>query len=142
MQKGVTMTHDEARRIVRNPRADPFDRYDAHKLLSTPEPLPPPAREQRLDTAQSEPDSARWLDARIEEKLATQRKFLLDVFARALGQSLAKERKVAKAELEDSVRSLKIELAQAQTVISELRLIVAAERGVVDRPSPLRARVN
>jgi hypothetical protein len=138
------MTHDEARRVARDPSADPILRYDARMLLGEIErPLPKPARERRLDTTMcSEPDWSRWIDARIEEKLATQRKFLLDVFAQALGQSIAKERKVAKAELEDSVRSLKIELAQARTVISELRLILAAERGVVELPNSLRARIN
>jgi hypothetical protein len=56
---------------------------------------------------------------------------------------LAEEHKVAKRELSDEVRQLRIELAEAQTMIDELRSVISAERNApIDMPSPLRARVN
>jgi hypothetical protein len=70
----------------------------------------------------------------IEERIASERAFLLEVVGEVLGQALAKEHKSAKPELDDSVRSLNI---------NELRSVIAAERNaLIDIPSPLRARVN
>jgi hypothetical protein len=49
----------------------------------------------------------------------------------------------ANATLTDEMRQLRIELAEAQTVITELRaVIVTARNAPIDMPSPLRARVN
>jgi hypothetical protein len=108
----------------------------------------PPERERKLDTAPHEPDWSawnKWCDARIEAKLADERRFLLDVVGEALGQALAKERKSAKCELDDSIRSLKLELADALTVINELRSVVSAERSgtPIDLPRlPVRRGLN
>ena len=63
----------------------------------------------------------------VSMRNSEQRKFVMDVLAEALGQSLTTERKVAKAELEASVRSLKLELAEVLTVVHELRATIAAE---------------
>jgi CHASE3 domain sensor protein len=139
------MTHDEARRIARDPSADPFDKYDARKVLSEPEPSPEPERQRKRDTTRREPDWSawnRWCDLRIRAALTEQRKFLLAVVAEALGEHVAQERKAVKRELADELRRLRIELAETQTTISELRSVLAAERGPIDMPSPLRARLN
>ena len=49
---------------------------------------------------------------------------------------------MTKCELDDSMRSLKLELAEAQAAIHELRSVICAKRGAIEMPSPLRARVN
>lgn len=140
------MTHDEARRIARDPSADPFDKYEARKVLSEPEQLPKPERERGLDTSPRDADWTawnRWCDSRIQAALTEQRKFLLAVLAEAIGEHVAKERKAVKREFTDELRQLRIELAGTQIILGELRAVLAAERNTpLDLPSPLRARLN
>ena len=109
-----------------------------------PQPEPPP-RERKLDTTRRELDWSawnRWADARIQAALIEQQEFLLTIVAEAMGEYVAKECKAVKRELGDEVRQLRIEAVEAQTTISELRAILAAERGAIEMRSPLRARVN
>jgi hypothetical protein len=55
----------------------------------------------------------------------------------------AKERKAAKDEFNDTLRALRIELAEAQTTLSELRAVLASERGkVLDLPNPSHPRMQ
>jgi|RhiMethySRZTD1v2_1073278.scaffolds.fasta_scaffold1656579_1 hypothetical protein len=104
-------------------------------------------RERRLDPTEREPDWDAWnrrCDARIQSALADQQKFLLTVVGEALGKHVAKERKAMKRELAEEVRLLRIELAEAQTTISELRSVLAAERNApIDLPAlPTRRGLN
>ena len=102
-------------------------------------------RESVLDTKPREPDWSawnRWADARIQAALIEQQEFLLTIVAEAMGEYVAKECKAVKRELGDEVRQLRIEAVEAQTTISELRAILAAERDAIEMRSPLRARVN
>ena len=85
------MTHDEARRIARDPSADPFDKYEARKVLSEPEQLPKPERERGLDTSPRDADWTAWswwCDLRIQAALTEQRKFLLAVLAEEVARNM------------------------------------------------------
>jgi CHASE3 domain sensor protein len=130
------MTHDQARRIARDPSADPFLRYDAHKVLSTPEPLPKPERERKLDTTRREPDWSawnRWADERIQAALIEQQRFLLAIVAEALGEHVAKKCNAVKRELaEELQRRLRNEFAEAQ----------ADRAKPLDRPQLPRPHLN
>jgi len=56
-------------------------------------------------------------------------------------RKLREERDAAKTDLADETRKLRIELAELQTVVGELRQALAYERGKpLDLPSPLAAR--
>jgi len=112
------MTHDEARRIARDPSADPFDRYDAHKVLSKPEPLPKPQREHKLDTAPVAQD------ARSREAISRERQFQRDVLAEVIAELRAE----ASNDLERATRSLTAELADLKATLAELRLALASDR--------------
>ena len=115
---------------IAEPRPDPLAAW----LHTMPKPEPAP-REQTLDTLPI--DWARVIDVR----LADERKFLIEVMGEALGEALAEARKQSKDELTDEVRSLKIELANLDSTIAELRRALADERGrAVDLPNPLSAR--
>src|SRR5262245_42204641 len=106
------MTHDEARRIIRNPNADPLDRYDAHQLLNKPKP------ERKLDTAPID-----W-DARIREAISRERQFQHGVLA----EIIAELRAEASNDLEHATRSLTAELADLKATLAELRLALASDR--------------
>jgi hypothetical protein len=140
------MNHAEARRIARDPSADPFDRYDARKILSEPERRPEPEQKRTLDTAPREPDWSAWndwCDSRIEAKLAGQRRFLLEVVGEALGEYVASERKIMKRELADELRQLRIELAETQATVRELRSVLASDRRTpLDLPALPRRGLN
>ena len=138
----VAMTKDELRKFLHGleHKDDPLLRWER----GMPQPKPPP-RERKLDTKPREPDWSarnRWADERIQVALIEQQKFLLTIVAEAMGEYVAKECKAVKRELGDEVRQLRIEAVEAQTTISELRAILAAERGAIEMRSPLRARVN
>jgi hypothetical protein len=92
-----------------------------------------------LDTA-PEPDWSEW-EVWLRSHLKRERAFLLEVVGSAIGEIVRKQHQEAKNELADAVRGLRIELAEAQTTIHELRAVIASERAqVVDMPSPLRPR--
>jgi hypothetical protein len=49
----------------------------------------------------------------------------------------------SKVATSEEVRKLKIELAEMQTTLAELRQVLASERAkVLDKPAPLQRRVN
>jgi hypothetical protein len=100
--------------------------------------------QSRALTARAARAQAHTVDwsAVIDERIANLHTFLLDVVAHALGEALAEQHRDAKHELEDNIRGLKIELAQLEATLSELRSVIASEKSqVVDLPSSLR-RVN
>ena len=110
-----------------------------------PEPEPEP---QRLDTAPvdwaSEIDQ-RIADARAEimATVASERSAML----RALAKIWNQQRQEHSDELADQTRSLRLELAQLESALAELRSVLAAERAraagvVVDLPNPIRGRTN
>src|SRR5262245_64810350 len=122
------MTHDEALHIVRNPNADPLDRYDAHQLLNKPKP------ERKLDTAPVD-----W-DARIRAAISRERQFQRDVLAEVIAELRAE----ASNDLERATRSLTAELADLKATLAELRLALASDRTKpLDLPAlPSRRAVN
>jgi hypothetical protein len=95
------------------------------------------ALEQQLADARSE------LRAEIDQRIANERQFMLEVVGEALGEAWATQRADAKNELNDELRSLRIDLCELQTTLCELRQVIAADHGskVIDLPNPLR-RVN
>jgi hypothetical protein len=132
--------------VVRRPDMHPADDND-NVIITQDDPLaawarsmpkPEPMRPERgLDTAPI--DYERMMDA----KIAAERRFMIEVVAEALVEKFAEERKAAKAELSDQVRSLPLELAETQTTLAELRTVLATERSkVLDLPNPLRARMQ
>jgi hypothetical protein len=119
-----------------------YKRYD---------PAPEPEPERWLDTAPAATDWSAWetwVNTRIRDALLSERETLLAIMAEAIGttlrRSLTKERREQKAELEDEVRSLRIELCNLESTLSELRAVIASERAkVIDLPAlQLRRAVN
>jgi hypothetical protein len=82
------------------------------------------------------------VDQRIAESIISERALLLNVVAGEVGEALAAQRQDSANDLADRVRELRIELAELQTTLGELRQAVALERGrVLDLPA-LPRRVN
>jgi ribosomal protein L29 len=106
--------------------------------LPEPEPEPP-----KLDT-----DLGARIDAAVEAvraefraELEGSRAFILEVVAEGLGECMRTQREDASAELADRVRELKIELAELQTTLCELRQALAIERTQVHNlPNPIAPR--
>jgi hypothetical protein len=112
---------------------DPLEAWARN--MPPPEPAPPV---RKLDTRRQElqPSIYQW----IEERLETERKFILEVAAQAIGEMLEEQHKIAKSALQDEVRQLRIELCELQTTLCELRQVIAKERKTLDLPSQLTAR--
>jgi hypothetical protein len=117
-----------------------YKRHDPPEPEQDPEPWP------RLDTAPV--DWPAWISAQIDAALAAERETLLAIMAQSIGttlrRSLTKERREQKAELEDEVRSLRIELTNLESTLAELRTVIASERArVIDLPAlQLRRAAN
>src|SRR5262249_24775669 len=83
-----------------------------------------------------------WLDARLTQE----REFIFAAIGEALGEYVAKaisrQRRDAKLDLDNSVRSLKIELAELQITLAQLREVMAASGKSVDAPTMFSRRVN
>jgi len=62
---------------------------------------------------------------------------MIAIIGEALGKALQRERRAAKRELADEIRSLRLELSEAQSLISELRVAVGGK--VIELPA---CRVN
>ena len=62
---------------------------------------------------------------------------MIAIIGEALGKALQRERRAAKRELADEIRSLRLELSEAQSLISELRVAVGGK--VIELPA---RRVN
>jgi hypothetical protein len=84
-------------------------------------------------------------NASEREQRSVQRQFLSVV--EALGETWAEQPKDAKDELSDEVLALRIELAELQTTLAELRQAMAAadigtSNKIIDLPNPFRSRAN
>jgi hypothetical protein len=77
-----------------------------------------------------------------QRALAQEREFLLQVMGEALAEYVRRANKAAKSELEDAIRSLRIELCAMDQTVAELRKAITAENTrVIDLPgSPLAPR--
>jgi hypothetical protein len=75
--------------------------------------------------------------ALIAAAIAAERESLLETICEGLAGAFARERRIAERELADEIRSLRLELAEAQATIHELRAAVGAK--VIDLPA---RRVN
>jgi hypothetical protein len=95
-----------------------------------------PRPERKLDTRRQElqPSIYQW----IEERLETERKFILEVAGQAIGEMLEEQHKIAKTALQDEVRQLRIELCELQTTLCELRQVIAKERGLTPSHQSMR----
>ena len=86
--------------------------------------------------------------AEVAAMIEAERTFQREVFAEAMFETLAEDRRLraqerdtALAALSDEVRGLKLELAETQTTLGELRQVMAAERSrALDLPNVLGAR--
>jgi hypothetical protein len=93
---------------------------------------PPPAPERKLDTAPID-----WA-AVIDERIAADRQFTLDVLAEVIAEIQAQ----ATDDLERATRLLTAELADLKATLAELRLTMASDKSVpLDLP-PLRRALN
>jgi hypothetical protein len=140
--------------VVPAPSRDPFapdalEKWTAGMPEAEPEPEPPPRR--GLDTAPA-PAPIDWGSV-IDDRVEAEHEFTVEVLAHLVAdikrefagkvRKLREERSDAKAELVEETRRLRIELAELQTVVGELRQALAHERGKpLDLPSPLSRRVN
>jgi hypothetical protein len=89
----------------------------------------------------AEPQPVPWQDW-IEQRLAQEREHVIALLGEVIGASCRRQRREAKQELSDELRSLKIEVANLETTLAELRTVVSAERAkVIDLPLQQR-RVN
>jgi hypothetical protein len=78
-----------------------------------------------------------WLAARLKRE----REVTYAGVGSAIAEMLKEERDEYKKELSAEVRQLRIELANLEATLSELRSLMAAERGqVIDTPNPLAPR--
>lgn len=70
----------------------------------------------------------------IDERIMRERKFLIEVMGRALGEKLEDERAALKADRADEIRQLKIEVANLETTVAELRQLLATDRAKAELP--------
>jgi hypothetical protein len=106
---------------------------------------PPELRYRRHDPPEPEPPELPPrldidIDVRIAQAIANEREVLLAIMAQSIGttlrRSLTKERREQKAELEDEVRSLRIELCNLESTVAELRSVINAEKAkIIDLPN-------
>jgi hypothetical protein len=76
--------------------------------------------------------------------LQAERKLMQRAVGDAISLLLEKERDEHRRELQDEIKSLRIELTNLEATLAELRALTASERAqVIDIPSPLaRSRTN
>ena len=77
-----------------------------------------------------------YIEGRINERLAQERERSVELLSQVIGESWRRQRRENKRELADELRTLRIEVANFSAELSELRAIMAAERGgkVIDLP--------
>jgi hypothetical protein len=98
------------------------------------------ATDAELERAQ---EGIAFLDARIAAAIKAEREVVVTTLGEEIGRSCRDERKRAKSELADEVRTLRIELTEAQTVVAELRRLLAADRcEPLDLPALPRRELN
>jgi hypothetical protein len=118
-----------------------------------PKPEPEPPTESATIIPQNIPAAPVDVHAEIAATIEGERERTSELLAEVLAyaqrdfagklRKLREERNDAKAELVEETRRLRIELAELQTVVGELRQALAHERGKpLDLPSPLSRRVN
>jgi hypothetical protein len=81
-----------------------------------------------------------WVQARIADALVEERRTLIEtlvaIVGDALGQSLSRERKHHRRDLEAEVRQLRIELCNLESTLAELRTVLAADKAkVIELPN-------
>ena len=81
--------------------------------------------------------------AEVAAMIDAERLSLLQLLGEWVGEYVAQDRKTANVELADEVRRLSFELTETQKTLSELRQVLAAERGrVLDPDRAPRQRVQ
>ena len=113
------------------------------------EPEPEPYRETdamraRRQAAEHEAAWNAWFDTRLDQRLSDERNVICEIVAEALGQALDNERQDAGHQPHETVKTLRTEVAELSTIVSELRQDIACERAsVVDLPPlPRIGRAN
>jgi hypothetical protein len=83
----------------------------------------------------AEPQPVPWQDW-VEQRLVQEREHIITLLGEVNGASWRRQRRETKRELADELRTLRIEVANFSAELSELRAIMAAERGgkVIDLP--------
>jgi hypothetical protein len=74
----------------------------------------------------------------VEERLESEREFVLGVVGQALSKLLDEQHEAAKSALQDEVRELRLELTQLELALTELRSVLAKERGLAATHQPMR----
>ena len=100
----------------------------------------PPTKLAEMDVS-SQAAWNEWVDSRIAVALAAERRAVLEGAGEAIRDLLDEQRATARDELADEARKLRIELCETQTVVAELRQLIASEKAHVIEPNPMR-RVN
>jgi hypothetical protein len=111
-------------------KEDPLEMWERN--MPKPEPEP---RVRKLDTGRG-PTIHQW----IEERLESEREFILEVVGRTLGELLDEQLERQKTALQDEVRELKIEICSLETTLCELRQVIAKERGLGSAALPQSMR--
>jgi hypothetical protein len=77
-----------------------------------------------------------YIEGRIDERLVQERERTVELLSQVIGESWRRQKRETKRELADELRTLRIEVANFSAELSELRAIMAAERGgrVIDPP--------
>ena len=80
-------------------------------------------------------------EGRINERLAQERERSVELLSQVIGESWRRQRRENKRELNDELRSVKIEICNLETTLAELRTVVSAERSdkIINLPA---RRVN
>jgi hypothetical protein len=87
----------------------------------------------------AEPQPVPWKDW-VERRLAQEREHIITLLDEVIGASWRRQRRENKRELNDELRTLRIEVANFSAKLSKLQTIMAAERGgkVINLPVPQR----
>ena len=87
----------------------------------------------------AEPQPAAWQEW-LEQRLAQEREHIITLLGEVIGASWRRQRRENKRELADELRTFRIKIANFSAELSELRAIMAAERGgkVLDLPASVR----
>ena len=122
-----------------NDREDALEHWDRLKQQSEE-----PKADRTDDDAQHAQQWMAWVDQQIAARIAAERAFMLEVIGTSLAEYVHRSNKKAKGELDDVIRLLRIEIAEQNGVLAELRRSLAAESAkIIDLPgSPLRPRSN
>src|SRR5262249_106193 len=124
-------------------REDALEHWDRLKQRSEEPKLNRRHADDLTDAQRAEAWQA-WVDQQIAARIAAEREFMLQVIGEALAEYVHRSNKKAKGELDDVIRPLRIEIAEQNGVLAELRRSLAAENAkIIDLPgSPLRPRSN